>query len=173
MHPIIDIAAGLLVLLAGRKLFWLFIAVVGFLAGMEFARELLYTQAEWVAWLIGAAAGIVGAVVAVFFQRVAFALAGAYAGAYLAVGLAQSLGWVPGLAVLLGGGVIGALVAALVMDWAIIVLSSLIGAGLIVATFALTPLNGVIAASVLAVVGIVFQSRTTRERHERSSRTQS
>lgn len=172
MHPIIDIAAGLLVLLAGRKLFWLFIAVVGFLAGVELARELIATQAEWVAWLIGAGAGIVGAVVAVFFQRVAFALAGAYAGAYLAVGLAQSLGWVPGLAVLLGGGLIAALVAALVMDWAIIVLSSLIGAGLIVATLGLAPLHGVIAASVLATVGIVIQSRTTRGRRERSSQTQ-
>jgi len=172
MHPIVDIAAGLLVLLAGRKLFWLFIAVVGFLAGMELARELLSTQAEWVVWLIGAGTGIVGAVVAVFFQRIAFALAGAYAGAYLAVGLAQSLGWVPGLAVLLGGGVIGALVAALVMDWAIIVLSSLIGAGLIVATLSLAPLHGVIAASVLAAVGMVFQSRTTRARRERSSQTQ-
>ncbi|MGB8434138.1 MAG: hypothetical protein WCE38_07760 [Burkholderiales bacterium] len=171
MHPIVDIAAGLLVLLAGRKLFWLFIAVVGFLAGVELARELLLTQTEWVTWLIGAGAGIVGAVVAVLFQRVAFALAGAYAGAYLAVVLAQSLGWVPGLAVFLGGAAIGAVVAALVMDWAILVLSSLIGAGLIVATLGLASLHGVIAASVLAAVGIVFQSRTTRGRRERSSQT--
>ena len=172
MPPIIEIVAGLLLLLAGRRLFWLFIAIVGFLAGVELARELFATRTDWVVWVFGAGAGIVGAVVAMLFQRVAFALAGGYAGAYLATALAIFLGGAPGLAVLLGGAVVGAVIAALVMDWAIIVLSSLIGGGMIVATLGLAPLHAVILAGVLVAVGIVFQSRTERGRLKRSSQTQ-
>jgi hypothetical protein len=170
MPPIVEIVAGLLLLLAGRRLFWLFIAIIGFVVGAEVARELLASQSDWIVWVLGAAAGIVGAVVAVFFQRLAFALAGFYAGSYLAIVIAQSLGWsLPDFALTLVGGVIGAVVAALVMDWAIIVLSALAGVGMIVGALDLVPLHRVILASVLAAVGIVVQSRTARGRLERPS----
>jgi Domain of unknown function (DUF4203) len=170
MPQIVEIVAGLLLLLAGRRLFWLFIAIIGFVVGAEVARELLASQSDWIVWVLGAAAGIVGAVVAVFFQRLAFALAGFYAGSYLAIVIAQSLGWpLPDFALTLVGGVIGAVVAALVMDWAIIVLSTLAGVGMIVGALDLVPLHRVILASVLAAVGIVVQSRTARGKLERPS----
>jgi Domain of unknown function (DUF4203) len=165
MHPIVEIVAGLLLLLAGRRLFWLFIAIVGFVAGAEIAREMLASRSDWVVWVFGAGAGIVGAVAAMLFQRVAFALAGFYAGSYLSMVIAQSLGWsMPDFALILVGGVIGALVAALVMDWAIIVLSTLVGVGMIVGALDLLPLHLVILASVLAALGIVVQSSTVRKR---------
>ena len=40
----------------GRKLFWLFVAIAGFYAGIEVVRVLLAGQPSWVMWVAGAAA---------------------------------------------------------------------------------------------------------------------
>lgn len=171
MSPIVAVIAGSLLLLAGRRLFWLFIAIIGFLFGVELASELVASRPDWIVWVIGALAGVVGALVAIFFQRLAFALAGFYAGSYLAIIAAQSLGWpTPNLAVFFVGGVSGAVVAAIVMDWAIIVLSSLAGAGMIVEALGLAPLHRIILSVVLVALGIVVQSKTPRGRLERRPR---
>ena len=163
MPPIVLIVAGAVLLLAGRKLFWLLIAISGFFVGVEVARDLLAEQPQWVIWAVAAAAGLVGAVVAMLFERVAFALAGFYASGYLALLVVQSLGLAaPDLFVFLVGGVIGAVIAALVMDTAIIVLSSLVGAAMIVATLSLAPLVEIAIAGALAAIGIVVQSKLIR-----------
>ena len=91
MHFLI-IVLGLIVLLLGRNIFWLTVAIVGFLVGMEFAGMLLVDQPTWVLLAVGLGAGLVGAVLAVLVQRVAFGLAGFFAGAYLTVIVTQSLG---------------------------------------------------------------------------------
>jgi hypothetical protein len=165
MPPIAEIVAGLLLLLAGRRLFWLFIAIIGFVVGAEVAAELLSSRSDWMVWLFGLGAGVIGAVAAIFLQRVAFALAGFYAGGYLTIAVTQALrSSLPDFALVLVGGVIGAVVAALVMDWAVIVLSTLAGVGMIVGALDLAPLHRVMLAGVLAAVGIVVQSRTWRGR---------
>ncbi len=63
-------------------------------------------------------------------------------------------------------GVIGAVLAALVMDWAIIVMSSLVGSGLIVVSLGLQSLQGVMLATALAAVGIIVQATITRGKRE-------
>lgn len=158
-----DIIAGAVLLLAGRRLFWLFVAVTGFFVGAAVAGNLFLDQPQWVVWIVAAGAGIIGAVLAILLQRVAFAVAGFYAGAYLAITLVQSLDWgMPDMAVYLTGGLLGALLAAFVMDWAIIVLSSLVGSVLIVTPLNLQPFQGALLASVLAAVGILVQAKFTR-----------
>jgi Domain of unknown function (DUF4203) len=151
---------GLILLVFGRKLFWLCVAVLGFFLGMEFAGVLLVDQPRWAMLLIGLGAGLLGALLAVLAERVAFALAGFYAGAYLALEAARSFGtgdhstlW------LLAGGAIGAVLAALIMDWAIIVLSSLVGAGAIVGATSMGPTTAALVFVVLTVVGIVVQEK--------------
>jgi len=169
MPLIVAIAAGAVLLVAGRKFFWLFIAITGFFVGVELAHDLFANQPRWVVWVFAAGAGIIGAVLAMLFQRVAFALAGFYAGGYLAIFVAQGLGWgVLDLAMFLVGGVIGAVLATLVMDWAIIVLSSFVGAGLIVASLGLDSLQGAILAGVLAAVGILVQATLMRSERSQS-----
>lgn len=77
----------------------------------------------------------------------------------------QSFGWgMPDVAVSLTGGIIGAILAALVMDWAIIVLSSLVGSGLIVAAFGIQSFQGALIGAALAAVGIFIQEAFTREK---------
>lgn len=52
-------------LLAGRRLFWLFVAITGFFVCAEVAGDLFANQTQWVIWVLAAGAGIIGAVLAV------------------------------------------------------------------------------------------------------------
>jgi hypothetical protein len=161
------IVLGLIMLVFGRRLFWLFIAVVGFLVGMEFTSQLLTNQPLVVQLLGGLGAGLVGALLAVFFQRVAFILAGFFAGAYFVILLAHPLGITgAGLLLPIAGGVIGAIVAAMLTDWAIIVLSCLVGAGAIVSRLGLRDVKTAIVFLVLVVIGILLQAKLMEQSRE-------
>lgn len=162
MHAAVNLLAGAALLLVGRKLYWLFVAIAGFYVGIEVARALVLDQPQWVIWLIAAAAGVIGALVAMLFQRVAFALGGFYAGGYLALVAAERFfpGAV-GAGVFVVGAVLGAVAAALLMDWAIIVLSCLVGAALVVSALGLSDLVGLLVYAGLVAAGIVFQARLT------------
>jgi hypothetical protein len=80
---IVRLLLGFLLLFFGRKLYWAFVAVAGFLLGMELAAELFAEQAEWVRMLIALAGGVIGAILGILFQRIAFAIGGLFAGGYL------------------------------------------------------------------------------------------
>jgi hypothetical protein len=155
-----NIVLGLILLVFGLKLFWLFVAIAGFLSGMLFGDLLLPDQAQWIRLLVAVGAGVLGALLAVLAQRVAFALAGFYSGVYLALILAQSLGaGGSGIFVMILGGVIGAVIATLIMDWAIIVISSLVGAGAIVEALPLEQGVRIIVFMALVAAGILVQER--------------
>ena len=161
------IGLGLILLVSGRKLFWLCVAVVGFLLGMELSSVILADQPRWLTLVIALGAGLLGALLAVLAQRLAFALAGFYAGAYLALIAAHSFGAGGNSTLLFAvAGIIGAVVAALIMDWAIIVLSCLAGAGAIVDAAGLGQPIGALVLVALVAAGIVVQTRfTARSRH--------
>jgi hypothetical protein len=161
------IVLGLIMLIFGRKLFWLFVAIVGFLVGMEFIDLLLVDQSIWVKLLGGLGAGLLGALLAIFVQRVAFVLAGFFAGAYFALLLAHPLG-IAGSSLILAvaGGVVGAIVAALLMDWAIIALSCLAGAAAIVSRLGLRDVNMAIVFLVLVIIGILVQAKLMEQSKE-------
>ncbi|MCJ7545470.1 MAG: DUF4203 domain-containing protein [Deltaproteobacteria bacterium] len=161
------IVLGLILLIFGRKLFWLFVSIVGFLVGMEFIDLLLVDQSIWVKLLGGLGAGLLGALLAIFVQRVAFVLAGFFAGAYFALLLAHPLG-IAGASLILAvaGGVVGAIVAALLMDWAIIALSCLAGAAAIVSRLGLRDVNMAIVFLVLVIIGILVQAKLMEHAEE-------
>ncbi len=162
---ILDFLLGGALLFFGRRLFWLVIGAAGFLVGVHLAGDLLSGQAQWVQVLAALAAGGIGALLAIFLQRAALALAGMVAGAALGLHLAQLWGWPEEAlwAVLLGGAV-GLIAALLLTDWAIIVLSALVGATAIVAALELGPLLGVATTLMLATIGIAVQSKQLRDR---------
>lgn len=152
------IAAGGVILLAGRKLFWVFIAVAGFFLGAEVAGDLLIGHPSWLIWVTAVFAGLAGALLAVLLQRVAFIVAGFYSGGYLAIVLVQSFGWpISDTVVSILGGIIGALFVAIAMDWAIIVISSLAGSTIIVTALELQSIKGLLIGGVLAGLGVIVQ----------------
>lgn len=154
------IILGLALLAFGRKLFWLVVAGVGFAVGYYLASQLLPDQASWLAVVIAVLVGIAGALLAVFAQNIGLGLAGFIGGGFLALRLAQifsltggSLSW--GAFVL--GGILGLLLVVLLFDWALIVLSSLLGAFLVATTLIEQQATAGILLLVLFVAGIVIQ----------------
>ena len=103
---------GVILLVAGRKLYWFFSAVAGMVAGLYIGGVVLDAQSQ--AWQIAFAVigAILGAMLAVGLQKLAIGIAGFAAGGYGAVFLWQTLG-LPGGSVewvsFIVGGVIGSL----------------------------------------------------------------
>lgn len=136
---------GALLLLAGRKLFWLFVGVVGFFAAYSLSFQYFHLRPAGAQLLVAVVAGLFGVLLALFAQKVAIALAGFLVGAYFAAallgtGLAPSAGPAfsaiahlsPGQEiVVLVAGVVAALLAVRLFNLALIVLSALAGAGLV------------------------------------------
>jgi uncharacterized membrane protein YeaQ/YmgE (transglycosylase-associated protein family) len=124
---------GVVLLLYGRRLYWLFVGVIGFVIGMRLAGELALHQPPLVILAIALLAGLVGALLALWLQKAmvalaGFALGGAFAATLLGRPWPSEATWI---AVLIGG-VVGALLVLVVFDWSLIVLSSLAGGGLVV-----------------------------------------
>jgi hypothetical protein len=127
-----NIAVGVVLLLFGRRLFWLFVGAAGFIAGLLVTQEFFPGQQEWWVALIAILAGVMGALLSVFLQKVAVAVAGFLTGGYALMSLALALGhqalmW-PAFLV---GGILGAISILMLFDWALVILSSVAGAALI------------------------------------------
>jgi MFS family permease len=163
---LLNIIFGGILLLLGRRLFWFFVGVIGFVAGFALALRFFPEQSEWVLVIIAIIAGVLGAILAVFVQGLAVAIAGFLAGGYLAIRFLELLSWDAGdltwLPYLLGG-IIGAALVILLFNWALIILSSLVGASLIVEVIQTNPTLNVIIFVVLFIIGFVIQARMIPE----------
>ncbi|MBE7553864.1 MAG: DUF4203 domain-containing protein [Anaerolineales bacterium] len=162
---VVAILVGVVVLIAGRQLFWLFVGAVGFVVGLSLAFQLLADQPPWLILLAAVLLGLVGIVVAVFLQTIAVGLAGFLMGGYALTWLGQQFsldlsqwGWL----IFVVGGVMGVLLAIYLFDAALIILSALAGASLIVQAISLDPLVTVILFLVLVLLGILIQTSTRR-----------
>ena len=156
-----NLILGALLLLAGRRLFWVFVAAAGFLLGTGVGARLATGRAEWVVLVIALAFGLVGLLLSLFAQKLAVAVSGFVMGSFAVERLLLTLqvgsaGWE--WAVLLAGGIVGALLVLALFDWALIVLSSLAGAALIVQVLSPSHFLNVLLYAVLIFVGIAFQS---------------
>lgn len=163
--PIISVLIGIAVLLFGRRLFWLLVAAVGFAAGVEMAPWLVHQPSPILVITAALVLGFVGALLAFFLQKIAVALVGFVAGGRLAVAIiAAFVVQHEGSFALtfLIGGIIGALIFLLLFDWALIVLSSMVGAYMIASAITLPQVGSTIVFLVLAVVGIVVQAGLSR-----------
>lgn len=159
MTTFIQIILGIAVLVAGRKLFWLFVAAVGFVAGIILAGFLFPNQSDLIQLLVALACGAVGAVLALFLQQLAIGLAGFLVGGYALVSLLKLVGlqlpnWLPFIV----GGLIGAALLAMLFEWAIIILSSLAGAGLLVQASGIAEGLQTVLFILLLVVGLAIQT---------------
>ncbi len=176
-----DLAAlviGILLLTLGRRLFWLFVGAAGFLVGVELARHSLVTHYGWEPLVVGLAAGVLGALLAIFLQRIAVAVAGFVGGGYALMGLLGLSHWrhpadLPAWMAFIVGGVIGLVLVTMLFDWALIILSSLVGSSMIVHAHAvqIAPHSMPLVFLVLAVVGIIVQAHLLHTRwHPRRAR---
>jgi hypothetical protein len=169
--PVLKILIGIALLLLGRKLFWLFVAGIGFVVAMELVLRLFagpQTEAvTLIALIVGLIAGVICALLAIFLQRAAVGIVGFLAGGYvvlsllniLQLGQTTILTW----ALVFVGAIVGVILALVVFEWALIVLSSLSGAGLIAQSVGVgRPLAALTFVAAL-IVGLAVQGRMLRK----------
>jgi len=161
------ILAGIALLVLGRKLFWLFVGLIGFVSGIQVATHFFPGQPEWMILAIALTAGVLGALLALFLQWLAIGLAGFFAGAYIVVRLLHVSGLATsGMDWLLFpiGGILGLILIIILFDWALIILSSLVGAGLITQSVHVDHSGAMLLYIALFIAGIVVQSRLMKTR---------
>src|SRR5512143_60385 len=137
---ILNLVIGAILLVAGRKLFWLLVAGIGFVIGAMLATR-FFNGNELTMILAGLILGIIFALLAIFLESVAIGVAGFIGGGYVRLSLAGMLGLDPGgvmsWVIFAVGGVLGVIIVALLFSWALITISSLAGASMIVGAFGL------------------------------------
>ena len=165
--PIISALVGVVLLFFGRRLFWLFVAALGFAIGLQLALYLSQNPPLWLSLLLSLGLGLLGALLAIMLQKLAIGIAGFVAGGSIAVAIAAAL-WVNhahySIITFVVGGMIGALLLVALFDWSLIIFSAIEGARLIADTVHLPSTGTTLLLVTLAIFGIIVQSAMFRRR---------
>jgi hypothetical protein len=163
--PLISALVGLTLLLFGRRLFWLFVAALGFAIGLQLAPYLSHNPPLWLSLLLSLGLGLLGALLAIMLQKLAIGIAGFLVGGRLAVAIAAAL-WVNhanySVITFVVGGIIGGLLLVALFDWALIIFSAVEGARLIAGTVHLPSSGTTVLLVGLALFGIFVQAAMFR-----------
>jgi hypothetical protein len=171
INPVLEIILGIVLLTTGKKLYWLFVAVVGFVIGLVFTTQYLQLTPQWLVYVVALGVGLIGALLATFLQHLAIALVGFVVGGYGALLLSGLLGIksVPmGDMAFIIGGIVGLLLVASMFNWALYLLSAWAGSTLV--TRAVTEGVGVNSTLGLVlffglfVLGMIIQAGLFRDR---------
>jgi hypothetical protein len=166
------VVAGLLLLLFGRRLYWLLAGVVGFVVVFTLSGRLLPEVAEETMLWASLLCGVAGAVLAVVAHRFLLSVVGGLGGVLIALWQVQQLGVERGVGWLVAaivGGVLGAWLLSRLFEVALAVLSSLLGAQLLVDRLPVPSEWLLVAYLGLAAFGFFFQLlRSRRRRRNRS-----
>ncbi len=164
LATVLRAAGGAVALLFGRRVFWLFVAIVGFLAGFAIGQRLLPGSGSLIHILVGVGLGLVGALLSQAAPNLIAAIIGFLAGGYALSALVGSLAQLSNVVhwvVFIIGGLVGIYLAVKFFDLALVILSALSGAGTLSALggelFSFSGTIQAIVFVVLAVVGIAFQ----------------
>ncbi len=168
--PIISLLVGIALLFFGRRLFWLFVAAIGFAIGLQLAPHIMQNPPPWLSLVVSLGLGLLGALLAFLLQKLAIGIAGFLVGgriaeaimAALIVNSTQNYGLI-----FVIGGVVGALLLLALFDWALIIFSSIEGARLIASTVHLPSTGTTVLVLVLAVFGIIAQAAMFRRGRRR------
>jgi hypothetical protein len=150
----------------GRQLFWIFVGAAGFIFGSTLATHFLIGQPAFGIVSFGVAGGLVGIGLALFAQHFAVGVAGFVMGSYVLTYLLSTFGvvgtgWTWLAAV--GSGIIDAVLVVAFFDFALIALSSLSGAELIIQTLNFERLKTVFLFVLLAAIGAAIQTSTLKK----------
>jgi len=145
----------------GGRLFWLFLGGVGFVFAFDLAERTVHNQPHSVILIIALFVGALGAMAAIFLQKFAVMAGGFFAGGYLLVELLKALGVATGdyhWLLFIAGGLAGTFLMSIVFEWALIIISSLLGSVLILRTFHFGSQLSDLVFICLGISGIVIQA---------------
>lgn len=164
-NTIVLIVLGAAALFFGRRLFWLFAAIVGFAVGWWLAG-LFFSDLGVLQLIIGVIVGLILAILTRWLGKWAIRIVAGLAGFVMLPLLLGNLGMLGGINELIWsllGALLGFVLAMFMADWALIILSALLGVGLIMnGVEQLIPISQVlhlISSFALIIVGVLFQSR--------------
>jgi len=148
---------GGILLFLGRELNFLFAGAMAALIGFRLTPLL---PPQWPAWSDAAfmiTLGVIAAIIVLINERLGYFLSGFLAGGFfMAEYYAPGVFGIPWLPFVIGG-VIGALVIGLLTEWALILVSSAIGAAYVLNLFRLDPTAEILIGSGLFIVGALTQ----------------
>jgi hypothetical protein len=159
-----NLIIGSILLVAGRKLFWLLVGGIGFIVGVQLATR-FFNGNEVTVIVAGIVLGIIFALLAIFLESIAIGVAGFLGGGYILLNIAGMLGWDQGVLpwiIFAIGGIIGVILVSLLFNWALITISSLAGASLIVSAFGLTAATAGLVYIGLVIAGVLIQGAILR-----------
>jgi len=162
MVILFQILTGIGMLFFGRKFFWLFVAGVGFITAATWASRAFGRESDFIVLLIALAAGVIGALIAMFVRWLGIGLAGFVGGGYLVFSILAVVGLDMGVfswAFYLIGGIIGAILFAIFFDWTLIIVSSLSGAVILIQLIPLSRTGEIFLITGLFILGIIVQAR--------------
>lgn len=149
---------GAIILFLGRELNFLFAAGMAALVALRFTPKLPATLPAWSGYAFMAGVAILAAWVMIVNKPVGFYISGFFAGGYALMEWFE-----PGILTFpilpfFVGSVIGAIVIGVFTDWALIVISSLIGAVYATTLFRLSQTAETLVAGGLFVLGAITQA---------------
>jgi hypothetical protein len=149
---------GGILLFLGRELNFLLAAAMAALLGLRLAPLLPRGLPNWADTVFIIALAILAGAIPIINQRIGYFISGFLAGAVFLVEL-----YAPGMLTLpflpfLVGGVIGALVLGIFTEWALIVVSSLVGAYYLMNLFTLSSTAQILVGSGLFILGALTQA---------------
>lgn len=160
---------GLALLARGRKLYWLALGGLGFLFGLWLARFFVDSMTQGLELGLAFLLGILGAFLAISVQRLAIAvggfLAGGFGGFWLAGALSHILRWQSELGfwmIAALGALAGLFFAATLFEAALVMVSSFVGAALVVGRSDFEAPQSSWFFLFLLCLGLLMQSRRER-----------
>jgi hypothetical protein len=157
---------GAVILFLGRELNFLFAGAMAFLIAVRLTPLLPSQWPDWTEYAFMIGLGILAALLTFIDERGGFALSGFLAGGFVALEYyAPNVLAIPIIPFLLGG-IFGALVLGLFTDWAMIIVSSLIGGYYLTTLFRLAETPRVLITAGLIIIGAVTQAIIMRQQKQ-------
>ena len=160
---------GVISLFFGRKLFWVFAALIGLSVGLMLGAQVLQGQAMFIRVIVAIAIAAICAMLALYAEKIMIILAGFF-GLGIFGYLIASLFQLPSLfhwLFFIGLGILGAILISRYLEWAIVIISSGVGAIMAGAGLGgLTHFNFLVDLLIflgLLAAGIFFQSRDLKK----------
>jgi len=157
MEVLRGVIGGILLFL-GRELNFLFAGAMAALIGLRLTPLLPPQWPQWSDYAFMGGLAVVAAAITIINERVGYFLSG-----FLAGGLFLVEYFAPGVLTLplplfIIGGVIGSLIIGIFTEWALMIVSCLIGAYYVTNLFTLSPTAQILVGSGLFIVGAVTQA---------------
>ena len=166
LGPIFVLVSGIFTLFFGRKLFWVFVGIVGFMVGFTLAEgPISYLPESWQQYhdFLMLAIALFAAILCIAVQKIGAVVAGAAAFGLLGFWLAGRYDLSPLVqwSAAAGSAILGGILLIFIFDWTLIIISAFFGAGVSVLGFealgALPAGTGPWLFLILFAMGVVYQ----------------